>query len=307
MRCLSMGNVILNHEDVYELCLGLGDTLHELNLLNPHDPCNVYPIPRGGIAAAYRLEGVNVVDNPEDADFFFDDIIDSGKTMQFWCDLYPGKPFLALIDKTDKDCQYKDNWVTFPWEQPYEGFGKEMDMEHTFTRLLQQIGEDPLREGLVESPARIAKAWQFWTSGYQENVAEVMKTFVDGSHNYDEMILVKNIPFYSHCEHHLAPFFGDVSIAYIPDGKILGLSKLSRVVDIFSRRLQVQERLTTDIAKALMKHLQAKGVGVVINARHLCMESRGIQRQGHSTTTSCLRGVLLKNHEARAEFMSLIK
>jgi len=162
-----------------------------------------------------------------------------------------------------------------------------------------------LREGLRETPARVAKAWEFWASGYGRNPAEVLKTFEDGAEGVDEMVVVKDIPFYSHCEHHLAPFFGTATIAYLPEKRIVGLSKLSRLLDIFARRLQVQERLTCQVADAMVEHLQPKGCGVVIKARHLCMESRGICQQGHHTVTSALRGVFKEEPEVRSEFLQL--
>lgn len=173
-------------------------------------------------------------------------------------------------------------------------------------KLLKHLcNEDPEREGLLETPARVVKAWEFWTSGYSLNVADILKTFEDGAEGVDEMVIVKDIPIYSKCEHHLADIFGTVTIAYIPNGKIVGLSKLSRVADMFARRLQVQERLTSQIANALDEHLQPKGVGVITRCRHMCMESRGVQQQGHQTINSALRGVLKSDAQARAEFMSL--
>lgn len=162
-----------------------------------------------------------------------------------------------------------------------------------------------LRPGLQETPDRVAKAWEFWTSGYDKSAADVLKVFEDGAENYDEMVLVKDIPIYSHCEHHLAPIFGTASIAYIPNGRIVGLSKLSRLADLHARRLQVQERLTNDIAQDLWTHLEPKGVGVIIKARHMCMESRGLCQQGHHTITSALRGVIKEQPDARAEFLRL--
>lgn len=176
--------------------------------------------------------------------------------------------------------------------------------EQLFTSLLSLVGEDPGREGLLETPKRVLKAWDQWTSGYRVDVKELLKVFEDGSENYDEMVLVKDIPIYSKCEHHLADIFGTCSIAYIPDGKVVGLSKLSRLADAFARRLQVQERLTVQIADAMMEHLQPKGVGVLIRARHMCMESRGICQQGHHTVTSALRGAFKDNLSTRQEFLS---
>jgi GTP cyclohydrolase I len=167
------------------------------------------------------------------------------------------------------------------------------------------IGQDPSREGLSETPARVVKAWKHWCSGYDVDIAKLLKTFEDGAENYDEMVLVKDIPIYSKCEHHLADIFGTATIAYIPNGRVVGLSKLSRVADAFARRLQVQERLTTQIADALNEHLAPTGVGVIIKARHMCMESRGICQQGHHTVTSALRGVFKTDPTARAEFLRL--
>jgi GTP cyclohydrolase IA len=171
--------------------------------------------------------------------------------------------------------------------------------------LLKALGEDPDREGIQETPARVRKAWKHWCSGYHVDIGALLKTFEDGSENYDEMVIVKDIPIYSKCEHHLADIFGTATIAYIPNGKVVGLSKLSRLADAFARRLQVQERLTVQIADALAEHLQPKGVGVLIRARHMCMESRGICQQGHHTITSALRGVLRTDALARQEFLRL--
>lgn len=174
-------------------------------------------------------------------------------------------------------------------------------------RFLREIGENPDRAGLLETPARVEKAWKHWTSGYNQDPAEVLKVFEDGAEQYNELIVVRNIPVYSHCEHHLAPFFGTAAIGYLPNGKIVGLSKLTRLVDCFARRLQVQERLTTQIANALMEHLEPKAVGVVVNCRHMCMESRGIQTAGEQTITSAMLGELQPNLALRTEFLSLVR
>jgi len=174
-------------------------------------------------------------------------------------------------------------------------------------RFISSLGEDPDRPGLLETPLRVEKAWQHWTSGYQKDPAEVLKVFEDGAEQYNELIVVKKIPVYSHCEHHLAPFFGSATIGYLPQGKIVGLSKLTRLVDCFARRLQVQERLTTQIANALMEYLEPKAVGVVISCRHMCMESRGIQTAGEETITSALLGELQPNLGLRTEFLTLAR
>lgn len=165
--------------------------------------------------------------------------------------------------------------------------------------------ENPEREGLLETPRRVVKAWSEWTSGYGADIAGILKVFADGAEGYDAMVTVKDIPIYSKCEHHLADIFGTATISYIPNGKVVGLSKLSRLADAFARRLQVQERLTVQIADALQEHLQPIGVGVLIRARHMCMESRGLCQQGHHTITTALRGALRNEIAAREEFMRL--
>jgi len=178
--------------------------------------------------------------------------------------------------------------------------------EQVMTKLLHLvIGEDASRGGLLETPARAVKAWEHWTKGYQEDPADILKVFEDGAQNYDDQVGVFQIPFYSHCEHHLAPIIGHASVAYVPDGKIVGLSKLNRIVECFARRLQVQERLTTDICDALHTHLNPKGVAVFIKARHLCMESRGICQQGHFTITQRFRGCFATDQsDWRREFLA---
>jgi GTP cyclohydrolase IA len=179
--------------------------------------------------------------------------------------------------------------------------------EDDWRRFLLSIGENPDRSGLRETPLRVAKAWKHWTSGYQQDPGEVLKVFSDGAEQYNELIVVRGIPVYSHCEHHLAPFFGSATIGYTPNGKIVGLSKLTRLVDCFAKRLQVQERLTIQIAEALMTHMQPLSVGVVIRCRHLCMESRGIRTPGEETVTSAMLGELQTNLGLRTEFLALAR
>lgn len=171
--------------------------------------------------------------------------------------------------------------------------------------LFASFGEDPNREGLRESPTRFLKAWGEWTEGYSRDPRSILKTFEDGATNYNEMIVLDAIPVQSHCEHHLAPFVGTAAVGYIPNGRIVGLSKIPRLVNIFAKRLQVQERLTNQIADALWEHLEPKGVGVVIRAEHFCMATRGVHTPGVFTTTSALRGLFLEAPSVRAEFLSL--
>lgn len=261
-------------------------------------PVKAFPIPRGGIPAALAIGQhvpLTLVDNAEEADILIDDLVDSGATAEHWTSQFPGKPLYTLIDKRHEP---EWGWIVFPWEGNDTG-----SFEDNIRRLLQYVGEDPAREGLHETPARVAKAWRHWCSGYDKNPSEVLKVFADGAEKYDQMVTVKDIPIYSHCEHHMAPIFGTVTISYIPNGKIVGLSKLSRLADMFARRLQVQERLTDQIADALFEHLEPLGVGVVIKARHMCMESRGVCQQGHHTITTALRGAMKDCETTRAEFL----
>ena len=176
--------------------------------------------------------------------------------------------------------------------------------EQIIRALLTGIIGESEREGLAETPKRVVKAWKHWTSGYGVDVGGLLKTFDDGAEGYDEMVVRKNIRIYSHCEHHLAPIIGNCTIAYIPNGRVVGLSKLDRLADAFARRLQVQERLTNQIADALMEHLEPKGVGVWVNARHMCIESRGVAQQNSNTITSALRGAIKEQPAARAEFLA---
>lgn len=173
--------------------------------------------------------------------------------------------------------------------------------------MLHTLGEDQSRPGIVETPDRAARAWRYWTSGYTVKPEDVLKLFEDGSENYDSLVFQGNIPVYSHCEHHMAPFFGVAHVGYVPNGKILGLSKFSRLVDIYARRFQVQERLTCQIGEALMTHLKPKAVGVVLRCRHLCMESRGVQRTNTVTYTSELLGGFRDHGPARAEFLQFVE
>lgn len=183
------------------------------------------------------------------------------------------------------------------------------ECEDLVRQMLTAIGERK-RSGLDDTPARVVKAWQHWFSGYDmqpEDVIGLLKVFEDGAEGVDEMVIEVDIPFYTHCEHHMAPFFGLASVAYVPDGKVLGLSKMNRLVELFSRRLQVQERLTNQIADAIHCGLKPKGVGVLLRARHMCVESRGVQHRGCFTTTSALRGCIKNEQSARMEFLTLAK
>lgn len=275
-------------------------------LSTPSHPILLYGVPRGGIPAAYavaaQLQGLCVpcehVDSPEVCHVIIDDIIDSGATRKHYAKY--DKMFYALYDETSNR---PGDWLVFPWE--VNGDGEDTSAYDIPLRLMEFIGEDVTRGGLRDTPKRFIQAWEHWSSGYKDDPEAILKVFEDGAEDYDEMVIVKDIPVYSQCEHHLAPFFGVAHIGYIPGAGIAGLSKLSRVVDIYSRRLQVQERLTMQIATTIEKCLQPRGVAVVLECRHLCMESRGIQRQGSTTITSAMRGLLMTDGATRSEFMHL--
>lgn len=305
-----------------ELAAAAGDVASELSRLAVSSRLGivyVYAVPRGGVPAFYLVLGafmqidivrknnfrLELVDDPEHAEVILDDLVDSGKTAQRMRELNPRAHFKALIHKGPTTSFPLGEWLVFPWEG-----SEEKSIEDSFIRLLQFIGEDPARGGLLETPARMAKAWQHWTSGYKGDPVALLKTFEDGGEVYDEMVHVRSIPFYSQCEHHLAPFFGDVTFAYIPDKKVVGLSKMNRLVDVFARRLQVQERLTHQIVDEFCKVIKPKGAGIMVRARHMCVESRGVQHRNCETTTSSFRGVLkegVNSIAARAEFFSLCR
>jgi GTP cyclohydrolase I len=171
---------------------------------------------------------------------------------------------------------------------------------------LDLLGEDPRREGLLRTPERVADALRFLTAGYEQSVDDVVGRAVFAE-DYSEMVLVKDIEVYSLCEHHMLPFFGRAHVAYVPDGRVVGLSKLPRIVDVFARRLQVQERLTTEVANAIDEVLRPLGVAVVIEAAHLCMMMRGIQKQNSHTVTSCMRGCFMTDERTRSEFTDLLR
>jgi GTP cyclohydrolase I len=178
--------------------------------------------------------------------------------------------------------------------------------EELVREMIVRLGEDPDREGLARTPARVEKAMQFLVKGYKEDPEALLRKALF-TVSYDEMVIVKDIEMFSLCEHHLLPFFGKVHVAYIPKGKVMGLSKIPRLIEIFSRRLQIQERLTTQIAEAIQRAVEPQGVGVVIEARHLCMMMRGVEKQHSSAVTSSMLGCFRDEEETRSEFLSLIR
>ena len=179
------------------------------------------------------------------------------------------------------------------------------EFENAVKTMMLHVGEDPSREGLLETPKRVRKAFEFIYGGYKEDPIAILNKALFTSSN-DEMVLIKDIEFYSTCEHHLLPIIGHVHVAYIPDGKVVGLSKIPRTVNVFARRMQIQEQFTEQIADAIMEAIAPKGVAVVVQARHMCMEMRGVEKINSTTTSSALRGLFKKDEKTRAEFFSLI-
>lgn len=198
----------------------------------------------------------------------------------------------------------KNAMTTYTKEERFDTATVEALKEH-YAAILRLLGEDPAREGLLKTPERVAKAMAFLTKGYDENPLEIIRsaTFRE---EYKQMVLVKDIELYSLCEHHMLPFYGKAHVAYIPNGYITGLSKIARVVECFARRLQVQERLTVQIRDCIQEALAPMGVAVVIEASHMCMQMRGIEKQQSATTTSAFTGIFLSDHRTREEFMTLI-
>ncbi len=179
-------------------------------------------------------------------------------------------------------------------------------LQELYKSVIEQLGENPAREGLLKTPERVAKAMKFLTNGYDQDPDAIIESAIFHE-EYSEMVLVKDIEVYSMCEHHMLPFFGKAHIAYIPDGKIVGLSKIPRVVDAYSRRLQVQERLTIEIRDCIQRTLAPKGVAVVIECAHMCMQMRGVQKQNSVTTTSAFTGLFMNNDATRREFINLVQ
>ena len=183
---------------------------------------------------------------------------------------------------------------------------KMKNIESLTQSLLKELGEDPEREGLIKTPLRFAKAWEYLSKGYNQNIEKLINNAIF-SENYDQMVVVKDIEFYSMCEHHLLPFFGHAHIAYIPNGKIIGLSKIPRMVDMFARRLQVQERMTQEIANSLNDALNPRGVAIIIEAQHMCMQMRGVEKKKSYMSTSSMLGIFRTDNKTRKEFLDIIK
>lgn len=205
-----------------------------------------------------------------------------------------------------------DVWLFRRSEQIYMAKSTEIPtltdatLEDLVREMIVRLGEDPEREGLIRTPHRVHKAFEYLTRGYSEDPEALLKGALF-TVNYDEMVIVKDVEMFSLCEHHMLPFFGKVHVAYIPNGKVIGLSKIPRLIEIFSRRLQIQERLTTQIAETIQNAIEPQGVGVVIEARHLCMMMRGVEKQHSAAVTSSMLGCFREEQETRTEFLSLIR
>lgn len=257
----------------------------------------VYGIPKGGMIVSNFLRcDCKKTYDPNLATIILDDIVDSGRTKQKHIEQYPNAKFVTLIDK-QQNKEYA-GYLVFPWEV------QEDDAEMIITKMLEHIGENPTREGLLDTPKRVVKSWKTLFGGYSQKPEEVLSTCF--SVDYDEMVICKDIEFYSTCEHHMLPFFGKCSIAYIPKSKVVGLSKLARLLEVFARRLQIQERLTSQIADAMMEHLEPLGCAVIVEAKHFCMVCRGVNKQNSAMVTSAIRGIF-QNGDVKAEFNRLLK
>jgi GTP cyclohydrolase I len=299
-----MKKVRLSWDSIRQDIKTLHQTVLELSSPTP-PPFKIYGIPRGGTCVALLWKSlfsheIILVDEPEQADFFIDDIQSTGKTKEWWETKYD-KNCMSLYHSDMLD----NAWIIFPWEST--GPEQEMGPEENIRRALTYIGEDPSREGLIETPKRVIKSWERLYGGYNYDGASIqnmLKVFENDSS--DEMVVLKNIEFYSTCEHHMLPFFGKAHIAYIPNGKIVGISKLARILEVYSRRLQIQERLCKQVTEALMTHLNPLGAACVLEAQHFCMVARGVEKQNSIMVTSSLDGVFKSDSTVRAEYYQLI-
>lgn len=261
---------------------------------------NMYAIPRGGVPVALVMQqtlGLPLIAKDEISSdtLIVDDLIDSGRTLQQFPDNDKAVVFTKSADApVTYSVEIVEGWIEFPYEQ------SDRDEEDNIVRMLETLGEDASREGLRDTPKRMMKFYREFLSPEPFNF-----TTFEGE-SYDEMIIQKDIPFFSLCEHHLAPFFGTATVAYIPNGKIVGLSKLARTVDLYARRFQNQERITSQIAERIQKELEPCGVAVTLKARHFCMEMRGVKTHDVHTLTNKLTGAFKDNPETRNEYLRSI-
>ena len=276
----------------------------------------IYPIPTGAYPVAVRLSErlklplissfIDIIDT--DQVLIVDDVIDSGETLMSLFKTYP------MIEKCDVAALFQKesarvktiyfsktliNWVVFPWDND------QADIKNNVTRVLQYIGEDVQRDGLLDTPTRVVKSWDKLFGGYKQDPKKLMKEF--DNPGYDEMVLLKDIEFYSTCEHHIQPFFGKAHIAYVPGNKVVGISKLSRLLEVYTRRLQIQERIGEQVTDFLMKEMGALGAACILEAQHFCMVARGVEKHGAVMSTSSIKGCFRNDAKARSELMSLVK
>jgi GTP cyclohydrolase I len=263
----------------------------------------VYGVPQGGVPVALivaQMLKLPVLDSPDADCLVVDDLVDSGKTLSQYKQtsdaLYrkPHSPAHLAPNATEVD-----EWLIFPWEKDNG------DPRDLVVRLLEYVGEDPTREGLLDTPKRVLKAFREMTEGYAQDPETILSTVFD--EDYDQMVCLHNIEFVSMCEHHLQPFRGTAAIGYIPNGKVVGLSKLARLVDVYARRLQVQERMTEQIAAAIEQYLKPLGAAVYIEAHHSCMGNRGVRKHEGKMVTQKLSGAIKEDPAARAEFIELAR
>ncbi len=278
--------------------------------INSDHYTSIYPIPRGGIPVAIALsEKLNLplTDVTKKGTLVVDDLVDSGRTREKYLDY----DFACIHVKSNAKLQpefyvdKKDGWIEYWWEK----MSGETPVQDAIMRIIEYIGDDPNRQGLIETPKRVIRSFDELYAGYKQDPNDLLKTF--DSDGYDQLVLIKDIELYSMCEHHVLPFIGRAHVGYIPKGKVIGVSKIARVVDLYSRRLQIQERLSEQIASCIEKWLNPAGVACVIEAVHFCMRMRGVSKQNSTMVTSSLKGVFLEDSEkgraARTEFMGLIK
>lgn len=273
-----------------------------LERLAPYDDSDriIYGVPKGGMIATGFLRKAITTYDPKEADIILDDLIDSGATQRLYNQMYPNTPFVGLFDKQKENIT---DWLIFPWESDHP-MGED-NVQQNIVRMLQYIGEDPSREGLLDTPNRVVRSWDELYGGYKIKPESLMTVFENKG--CDEIVLLKNIEFHSSCEHHMLPFSGKAHIAYIPDKWIIGVSKLARILDVYARRLQIQETIGEQVTSALMNHLKPKGAACVIEAQHLCMKCRGVNKQESIMVTSSMKGAFMDKPAAREELMQLIR
>ncbi len=299
----------LSWTDVTDLARRIADNLPRKG------PITIYGVPRGGIYAAILVQSqlarlgkkAILTEEPGLATLFVDDIIDSGTIRDRMVvekeegfPFFGQVPFEVLVDKLGRDNRWKEEWISFPWERMTQDDGPVENVR----RLIEYIGDDPNREGLIETPERVIQSYEKLFGGYDRSSFPELKIFKD---DCDEMVLLKDIEFYSTCEHHMLPFFGKAHIAYIPSGKVIGVSKLARILEFYSRRLQIQERLCHQVTHTINKALEPLGSACVLEAQHFCMTSRGVEKQNSIMVTSSLTGAFKDASQTRAEFMNIIR